>query len=51
MTLLWFLIWFISNLVGDHEDIVFNPANAWATTLLLVLALDLSRAGGLPGRG
>jgi hypothetical protein len=43
MTLVWFLIWFISDRVGDQEVLTFNPVNTWAWTLILVAALDLSR--------
>ena len=42
MTLLWFVIWLISNLVGDREPLLFDPVNWWTGTLLLALALDLS---------
>ena len=43
MTLLWFVIWFIWNLVGDEEPLIFNPVNWWAGSLLFVVALDLAR--------
>lgn len=42
MTILWFIIWFIANLVGDHDPLLFDPVNIWAGTLLLAVALDLS---------
>lgn len=42
MTLLWFVIWLIWNLVGDEEPLLFDPVNWWTGTLLLALALDLS---------
>jgi hypothetical protein len=50
MTLLWFLAWLIFDLVGDREPLVFDPVNFWAGALLLSLAVDVSRAGGVPGR-
>jgi hypothetical protein len=50
MTLIWFVIWLIANNVGGHEPLAISPVNAWAATLILAVALDLSRAGGLPGR-
>ena len=50
MTLIWFVIWFISDRVGDHESLILDPVNGWAATLVLAAALDLSRAGGVPGR-
>jgi hypothetical protein len=43
MTLVWFVIWFISDRVGDREALTFQPVNAWAWTLILTAALDLSR--------
>jgi hypothetical protein len=43
MTLLWFLIWLIANVIGDHEPLVFDPVNWWAGTLILAAALDLAR--------
>jgi hypothetical protein len=50
MTLIWFATWLIADLVGGREDLEFNPVNIWAGTLLLALALDVGRAGGVPGR-
>jgi hypothetical protein len=43
LTLLWFVIWLIWNLVGDEEPLTFDPVNWWAGSLLFVLALDLAR--------
>ena len=43
MTLIWFVVWFICNLIGDKEPLTFDPVNWWAGTLLLTVALDLSR--------
>jgi hypothetical protein len=50
MTLIWFVIWLVANSVGGHEPLALNPVNAWTATLILAVALDLSRAGGVPGR-
>jgi hypothetical protein len=50
MTLLWFVIWLISDLIGDNEALTLDPVNGWAATLILAAALDLSRAGGIPGK-
>ena len=50
MTLIWFLIWFIADRIGDREALLFDPVNVWTGTLLLALALDVGRAGGVPGR-
>jgi hypothetical protein len=43
MTLIWLVIWLIANNVGDHEPLVADPVNVWAGTLILAIALDLSR--------
>jgi hypothetical protein len=43
VTLLWFVVWLIFNLIGDEESLTFDPVNWWAGTLLLTVALDLSR--------
>ena len=43
MTLLWFVVWLIWDLVGDREPLDFAPVNFWAGWLLLALALDLAR--------
>lgn len=42
MTLLWFVVWFIWNLVGDEEPLTFDPVNFWAGSLLFVVAVDLA---------
>ncbi len=44
MTFVWFVIWLICDLVGDRESLTFDPVNAWAATLILAIALDLSAA-------
>ena len=43
MTLLWFVVWLISNVIGDTESLTFDPVNWWAGLLILAIALDLSR--------
>ena len=43
MTLVWFVVWLIANLIGDREGLRFDPVNWWAGALLLTVALDLSR--------
>jgi hypothetical protein len=37
------LVWLISNNIGDHEALRFDPVNGSAATLILVVALDLGR--------
>jgi len=43
MTLIWFLVWLVANLIGDKEPLRLDPVNLWTGTLLLAIALDLSR--------
>jgi len=43
VTILWFLIWLVSDLVGDREPLLFDPVNAWAATLIAAAALDVNR--------
>ncbi len=43
MTLIWFVVWLISDQVGDRESLAFQPVNWWAGALLLAVALDLVR--------
>jgi hypothetical protein len=43
MTILWFVVWFISDHVGDREPLRFDPANTWAVLLILAVALDINR--------
>ena len=42
MTLVWFVIWFVCDRIGDRESLSFDPINIWAGTLLLAIALDLA---------
>ena len=48
MTLIWFVVWLISDLVGDEESLTFDPVNWWAGTLLLGIALDLCPQHAMP---
>jgi hypothetical protein len=43
VTLVWFVVWFVFNLIGDEEPLTFDPVNFWAGSLLFVVALDLSK--------
>ena len=36
------MAWFIANNIGAHEPLILDPVNAWAATLILAVALDLS---------
>ena len=51
MTLVWFVVWLISDNVGDREPLAFTPVNWWAGLLLLAVALDLGRQhAAAPGK-
>ena len=43
MTILWFVVWFVCDQIGDREPLRFAPVNWWTGLLLLALALDLNR--------
>lgn len=43
MTLVWFVVWLVSDLIGDREALTFEPVNWWAGALLFTVALDLGR--------
>ena len=43
MTVLWFIIWFVADRIGDREALTFDPVNTWAGALILTVALDLGR--------
>ena len=49
MTLLWFIVWLIADLIGDRESLLFAPPNVWTATLILAIALDINRPP-IPGR-
>jgi hypothetical protein len=42
VTLLWFFVWLIWDLVGDSEPLTFDPVNFWAGALLFTVAVDLA---------
>jgi hypothetical protein len=50
VTLLWFIVWVSANAVGDNEPLLTDPVNVWMWTLILAIALDLSRQHA-PARG
>ena len=43
MTIVWFVVWVIANLIGDREALLFDPLNWWSATLLAAIALDINR--------
>ena len=50
MTIVWFVIWLVSDLIGDRESLLFDPPNWWTATLLAAIALDLNRQEALKRR-
>jgi hypothetical protein len=51
MTILWFVVWAISNAVGDREALTLDPVNWWVGLLLLAVALDINRPQVIGRRG
>jgi hypothetical protein len=43
MSIVWLVVWFVSDRIGDRESLLFDPPNVWAATLLLAVALDINR--------
>ena len=43
MTLIWFIVWFVADHLGDQAPLQFDPVNGWGATLLFAVALDLAR--------
>jgi len=43
MTILWFVVWLLAELIGDLEALRFDPPNWSAATLILAIALDINR--------
>jgi hypothetical protein len=41
VTLIWFVVWLIWDLVGDREPLTTDPVNFWAGSLILAIAIDL----------
>jgi hypothetical protein len=44
VTLVWFIVWIISDAIGDKEPLLTDPVNVWTWTLILAVALDLATA-------
>jgi hypothetical protein len=51
MTIIWFCIWLIANSIGDNAPLQTDPVNVWTGSLLLAIALDLSRQHVVPSGG
>ena len=43
MTLLWFFVWLVANLIGDSEPLELDPVNFWTGSLIFAVAVDLGR--------
>ena len=43
MTILWLVVWFVCDRIGDRESLQLDPVNIWTGTLLLAVALDVNR--------
>jgi hypothetical protein len=50
LTLFWLLIWFIFDLIGDNEPLLFDPVNFWAGTLILAIGIDLASLRAVPAK-
>ena len=50
MTLIWFVIWLIANIVGGGEPLILDPVNAWVATLILAVGLDFGASHADVGR-
>lgn len=50
MTLIWVIVWFIADHIGNPEPLRFDPVNAWTATLILAIALDLGATHTRPAR-
>jgi hypothetical protein len=51
VTVIWFVVWLVADMVGDREPLLFDPPNWWAATLLLAIALDINRPQVMARRG
>jgi hypothetical protein len=51
MTLLWFFVWLICNIIGDEEVLTFDPVNWWGGSFMFVVALDLAGVHALKAAG
>ncbi len=50
MTVIWFIVWLLADLIGDRAPLRFDPMNVWAATLILAIALDVNRPPVVPRR-
>jgi hypothetical protein len=50
MTVVWFIVWLLADLIGERAPLRFDPMNVWAATLILAIALDVNRPPVKPRR-
>jgi hypothetical protein len=43
MSVAWFVVWLVSDLLGGRAPLRLDPPNWWVATLILAIALDLNR--------
>jgi hypothetical protein len=43
MSVAWFVVWLVSDLLGGRAPLCLDPPNWWVATLILAIALDLNR--------
>ena len=41
MTIVWFVVWLVFDLIGDEEPLLLDPVNFWTGALIFAVALDL----------
>jgi hypothetical protein len=51
VTIAWFVIWLVANVIGGDEPLRLDPVNAWTATLILAIALDLNRPREMMRKG
>ncbi|HWJ32143.1 MAG TPA: hypothetical protein VNR59_07370 [Gaiellaceae bacterium] len=50
MSIVWFVVWLVADLVGGRAPLRLDPPNWWVATLILAIAIDLNRPE-VTGRG
>ncbi len=49
MTLVWLVVWFVADRIGDREPLLLDPVNLWTGLLLLAIALDFGSSHARAG--
>ena len=50
MSIAWFVVWLIADLMGHRAPLRLDPPNWWFASLILAIAFDLNRPQ-VTGRG